>query len=46
MNAWDSSTIACTDCDGEAVAKSNQWGKTTHYECPDCGCRIDAEDVR
>lgn len=45
MSAWEQSTIECSDCDGTAVAETNQWGQVTHYECPQCGCSIDAEDV-
>ncbi|WP_338756482.1 hypothetical protein V9T20_12790 (plasmid) [Halobacterium salinarum] len=47
MSAWERSTVNCTstDCDGTAVAKTNQWGEVTHYECPQCNCTIDREDV-
>lgn len=46
MTAWQPSAKDCTDCDGTAAAKSDQWGNVTHYECDDCGCVIDAEDLR
>lgn len=46
MSAWDQSTIECTDCDGRAVAKTDQWGRVSHYECLDCGCTIEPEAVK
>jgi len=45
MSAWKQSTIECTDCDGTAVAKTNQWGQVTRYECPQCSCSIETEDL-
>ncbi|SEH61109.1 hypothetical protein SAMN05192561_11271 [Halopenitus malekzadehii] len=45
MSAWERSTIDCTDCDGEAVAKTDQWGQVIRYECPECDCQIDPGDV-
>jgi len=45
MNAWEQSTIDCPDCDGQAVARTNQWGETTHYECPNCGSEHDPEEI-
>jgi predicted RNA-binding Zn-ribbon protein involved in translation (DUF1610 family) len=46
MHAWSQGRIDCTNCDGEATAQTDQWGRTTHFECPDCGCEIDREDGR
>jgi hypothetical protein len=43
MYSWQRSTRDCTDCDGTAVAKTDQWGRVTHYACEDCGCRMEAE---
>ncbi|QHS17933.1 hypothetical protein GWK26_12675 [haloarchaeon 3A1-DGR] len=45
MSAWERSTVECIDCDGTAVAKTDQWGKVIAYECPQCECSIDPEDL-
>jgi len=34
---WQRSAIDCTDCGGRALARTNQWGEVTHYECKSCG---------
>jgi len=41
--SWQRSTRDCTECDGNAVAKTNQYGAVTHFECEDCGATIEAD---
>jgi len=39
--AWQQSTVDCPECDGRAIARTDQWGDVDHYECTDCGAEIE-----
>lgn len=40
---WQRSTRDCTECDGRAVAKTDQYGAVKHFECEGCGATIEAD---